>query len=119
VSIEPLIAYFHRSRFDYLALDFAGSSLRLSRDGAASNVQRGSARDIVAPSVGFVEAATGRDQFPRMGMPVAEGEPLFRLRRFTDTIEVRAPTGGTLEALLVEQGTFVEYGERIAVLRAA
>ena len=24
-----------------------------------------------------------------------------------------------LEALLVEQGTFVEYGERIAVLRAA
>src|SRR5690348_12169511 len=118
MPLETLIAYFHGSRFAYLALDFAGRSLRLSRQGADSDPQGGSACDMVAPSVGFLEMAIGRDQFPRVGMPVAEGEPLFRLRRFTDAIEVLAPIAGTLEALRVEQGTFVEYGERIAVLRA-
>ena len=119
MPLETLIAYFHGSRFAYLALEFAGRSLRLSREGEHSDSQHGSARDMVAPSVGFLETATGRDQFPRAGMLVAEGEPLFRLRRFTDSIEVLAPIGGTLEALLVEQGTLVEYGERIAVLRGA
>ena len=116
MTLEKLITYFHSSRFDYLALDFAGVSLRLARHQARC-AEHALARDVTAPSVGFIEAAVGRDHFPRDGMIVAEGEPLFTLRRFKDTIEVKAPIAGTVAAVSMTHGTFVEYGQRVAVLK--
>jgi biotin carboxyl carrier protein len=117
MTLEKLIAYFHGSRFDYLALDFAGVSLRLARNEALSAAQS-VVHEVLAPSVGFMEPAAGRDRFPTTGTIVAEGEPLFTLRRFRDTIEVKAPGAGTL-GVVATQGAFVQYGECIAAVKRA
>lgn len=114
---ERLTEYFQGSRFEYLALDYAGSSLRFSRarprsDGApAAEARTG---EVLAPGVGFIELPPGRDRFPQAGERVAEGEPLFAIRRFRDALEVTAPAAGTLASIQVNQGAFVEFGQPLA-----
>jgi len=116
--IERFIAYFHDSGFEYLALDFDGYSVRLSREplpqGAAASDRQ--SVGIVGPSVGFIALANGREHFPRAGVAVVAGEPLFTLRRFKSTMDVQAPAAGILRSVLVEEGSFVEYGQTLAIL---
>jgi biotin carboxyl carrier protein len=117
--IDWLIEYFHCSGFEYLALDHGGRSIRLSRKAASQEPHhRNAATAVLASSVGFVAKAKGRERFPRPGDIVAEGEPLFAIRRFRNAIELIAPAAGTLGAISIEEGAFVEFGEPLATITA-
>jgi biotin carboxyl carrier protein len=129
-SLERIVEYFERSRFDYLALDYGGKSLRLSRpvratevggiDGSGIAAQRGtSVMNVPAPTVGFVEVAAGRTRFPQAGDAVAKDEALFTLRRHKTVLTVGAAASGTLESVLVGEGDFVEFGQPLAMLSQA
>ena len=126
---ERLAEYFQSSRFEYLALDYAGSSLRISRaplaaDGASQRAARLApaiapdtrGESVLASSVGVVERAPGRTRFPAAGERVAEGECLFAIRRYKNSIEVKAPTSGSLASLAVGEGAFVEFGQPLATI---
>ncbi|MBI4193842.1 MAG: hypothetical protein HY526_02060 [Betaproteobacteria bacterium] len=128
-TFERLIEYFQTSRFQYLALDYAGSSIRLSRE-QPSNVG-GSLQDtresaaiagdtcaaqVLASSVGFVDLPPGRDRFPGAGEHVAEGDCLFAIRRFKNVVEVRAAAAGSLASILVTKDAFVEFGQPLATI---
>lgn len=128
-TFERLREYFRTSRFQYLALDYAGLSIRLSKEqgsnaGAALQDTRQpaaiaaetSAAQVLAPSVGFVDLPPGRDRFPEAGERVAEGDCLFVIRRFKDVVEVRAAAAGTLASVLVRKGVFVEFGQPLAAI---
>ncbi len=124
-SLERIVEFFERSRFDYLALAYAGKVLRLSRanrgpgadaiDETGGGAERGaSAVNVPAPTVGFVEA--GRARFPEAGDAVSENEALFTLRRYKSGVTVHAAASGTLESVLVSEGDFVEFGQPLATL---
>lgn len=124
--IEQLIAYFHSSRLQYLALDHAGWSIRLSREqpstGSGQAESKGvslaapAVTQVLAPAVGFIALAQGRNRFPEAGEPVAAGEPLFAVRRFKNTIEVRAAAAGALTSVRVTEGAFVEFAQPLATI---
>ena len=125
-SLERIVEFFERSGFEYLALDYAGKVLRLSRAIRAPDVHAiesehdaegvVSAVQVCAPSVGFVEAAAERARFPKAGDEVSKNEVLFTLRRHKSALTVRAATTGTLESVLVCEGDFVEFGQPLATL---
>lgn len=117
---ERLIEYFQSSRFEYLALDYAGGSVRLSRERpadahAAAEVTRESTR-VLASSVGFVELPAERQRFAEAGEHVAAGEVLFAIRRLRNVIAVSVPASGTVGSMLVSQGDFVEFGQPLATV---
>lgn len=123
--IEQLIAYFHSSRLQYLALDHAGWSIRLSREQPSTGSGQAESKgvslaapvtQVLAPAVGFIALAQGRNRFPEAGEPVAAGEPLFAVRRFKNTIEVRAAAAGALTSVRVTEGAFVEFAQPLATI---
>jgi biotin carboxyl carrier protein len=128
-AFKGVIEYFQTSGFEYLALDCAGSSIRLSRE-QPSNVggllhetresaavdERFAAAPILASTVGFVDFPPGRDRFFEAGEHVAEGDCLFAIRRFRNMVEVRAAAAGSLASLLVRKGDFVEFGQPLATI---
>ena len=109
-DLSCLIDYFNGSRFEYLALEYAGAALRLQREPASSIA-------LLAPAAGTIELPPQR---PRMqtGQPVRRGECLFVIRRFKSAIEVPASLDGRLTEISVEPGTFVEYGQALARLES-
>ena len=113
-----VVDYFQSSRFDYLALDYAGGSLRLSREPAthagASLAATSTATTVLATSVGFVELPGGRQRLAEAGEHVEQGEAVFAIRRFRDVVVVSAPTSGTVESVLVKRGDFVDFGQPLA-----
>lgn len=125
---ERLIEYIRASGFQYLALDYAGFSVRFSRDpstaGGALRVSRvsaagagqTSAAPVLAPSLGFVDLHPERARFPEAGEYTAEGECLFVIRRFKNVIEVRAAAAGSLASVMVKRGAFVEFGQPLATI---
>jgi multidrug efflux pump subunit AcrA (membrane-fusion protein) len=126
-SLERIAEYFQRSRFEYLALDYAGKSLRFSRDipsaepSGIAAIEPGTAGgasvlQVCAATIGFAEAAGGRGKFPKAGDAVSKNEALFILRRQKSVLTVRAVAGGTLESVLVSEGDFVEFGQPLATL---
>ncbi len=112
---DGLIDFFHRSSFQYLALDHGGASIRLARDEPGSDV----ATPVRAPSIGFVTLASGRRRFPQAGDRVARGEPILAIRKYRQTIEVVAPAAGSLASLAVAEGAFVEFGAPLATIAPA
>lgn len=126
---QRLVEYFQGSRFQFLALDYAGHSLRLSREerpsagsahrdvreGAAAAVTSGVAT-VLAASVGFVDLPPGRNRFPEAGESVAAGDCLFVIRRFRSEIEVRAGAAGLLASVMIGKGAFVEFGQPLATI---
>lgn len=130
-GFERLIEYIRASSFQYLALDYAGFSVRFSRDpsaaGGALRVSRGSAAaagqtsaaQVLAPSLGFVELHPGRARFPEAGECAAAGDGLFLIRRFKNVVEVKAAAAGTLASVWVERGAFVEFGQPLATIIGA
>lgn len=105
-TFERFAEYFQNSSFEYLALDYAGRSLRLSRERTR----------VLASSVGFIALPAGRERFPEAGAHVVEGEALFAVRRFRNVIAVRVPASGILESVLVSKGDFVEFGQPLATV---
>jgi biotin carboxyl carrier protein len=129
-SLKRIVEYFERSRFDYLALDYGGKSLRLSRpvhateagaiDETGLGAERGTSLvNVPAPTVGVVETAAARTRFPQAGDAVAKDEALFTLRRHKTVLTVGAAASGKLESVLVGEGDFVEFGQPLATLSQA
>lgn len=125
---ERIIEYIRTSSFQYLALDYAGFSVRFSRGpataGGALRVTRESAAvagqtsaaQVLAPSLGFVDLHPGRARFPEAGEYAAEGDCLFVIRRFKNVVEVKATAAGPLASVMVERGAFVEFGQLLATI---
>ncbi len=69
------------------------------------------ATDIIVPTLGeSVTEATVAKWFKAVGDPVAADEALVELETDKVTVEVNAPSGGTLEAISAEEGSEVEVG---------
>jgi biotin carboxyl carrier protein len=118
---KRLTEYFHRSRFDYLAIDLGEASLKLSRepadDARAAVVVNTSDTPLLSASVGFAEAPAGRKHFATRGERVKRGDVLFAVRRFKGVVPVTAPASGTVADVLVKPGEFVAFGQELARVR--
>jgi biotin carboxyl carrier protein len=115
-SLERIVEYFQTSRFEYLALDCTGGSIRLSRAAPGSDVAATDRIEVRASTVGFVDLPAGRARFPEIGDGVLESEALFAIRRFKDVITVSAAASGMLHSVLVSKGDFVEFAQPLATL---
>lgn len=118
-SFEGIIAYFRNSRFEHLALDYAGGSIRLSRDTPGTDIAATDRVEVRASTVGFVELPPGRARFPEAGDRVSENEVLFAIRGFRNVVTVSAAAGGTLDSVLVSAGIFVEFAQPLATVSRA
>jgi biotin carboxyl carrier protein len=108
VRLESILEFFRRSSFEYLALETAGQSLQLCREPMQPLAA------VRSPSVGVVDLAPGRKRLPRPGEHVDDGAVLFAVRRFQRVVQVRAPADGTIAAVHVDQGTFVQFDQLLA-----
>jgi len=104
---EQVAEFFRAAGLQYLALDYDGKSIRLSRAEPST---------VIAPTVGVVVAPEGGERYPAPGDTVAQGQTLFVIRRYRSEIAVRAPAAGTLVAVLVANGAFADYGQALAYL---
>lgn len=133
-GVIRVIEAIERAGVTAFALEVAGLSLRLRRDGARLVPDDGEARpadsppaeaadrqiDVVAPVLGVFYRKPAPDQPPLVdvGQQVEAGQVICVLEVMKTYHEVTAPQSGTLVAFLVEDGQFVEYGQAIARLEA-
>ena len=73
---------------------------------------------VISPLVGVVYHAPepGADIFVKVGDSVSEGDTLFIVEAMKTMNPIRAPRGGRIARILVENGAPVEYGEVLLVL---
>ena len=73
---------------------------------------------VVSPLVGVVFHAPepGAEPFARVGDSVSEGQTLFIVEAMKTMNPIKAPRGGRISRILVENGAPVEYGEVLLVL---
>ncbi len=73
---------------------------------------------VTAPMVGtiYVAPEPGAAPFVAQGASVQEGDTLFIIEAMKTMNPVRAPRSGTVNRVLVENETPVEYGEVLAVI---
>ena len=75
------------------------------------------ATHIIVPTLGeSIAAATVSKWFKRIGEAVMRDEPLVELETDKVTVEVSAPTGGTLESITVAEGAEVEVGSTLGAI---
>ena len=74
---------------------------------------------VKAPIVGtaYLAPQPGAPPFVRLGDSVAEGQPLLIIEAMKVMNPIPAPEAGTVEAILINDGQPVEYGEPLLVLR--
>jgi len=112
LDFAALVAYFEDSCFESLEITQTGASLRLWRDAARTAVA------LLAPRVGSVELASGRVGLPRAGDTVNRDEPLFTIRGFKASADVKAPASGRIASLSIASGDFVEFGQHLGMIEA-
>ena len=73
---------------------------------------------VSSPMVGTVFTAPepGAPAFVKVGDSVEEGDTLFIIEAMKVMNPIRAPRGGTVSDILVENGSPVEFGETLLVL---
>ncbi|MEE2981272.1 MAG: biotin/lipoyl-containing protein [Pseudomonadota bacterium] len=73
---------------------------------------------VASPMVGTVYSAPepGAPAFVTVGARVEEGDTLFVIEAMKVMNPIRAPHGGTVTHIMVENGTPVEFGETLLVL---
>ncbi len=73
---------------------------------------------VSSPMVGTVFTAPepGAPAFVKVGDHVEEGDTLFIIEAMKVMNPIRAPRGGTVSDILVENGSPVEFGETLLVL---
>ena len=73
---------------------------------------------VASPMVGTVYSAPqpGAPAFVTVGARVEEGDTLFVIEAMKVMNPIRAPRGGTVTHIMVENGTPVEFGETLLVL---
>ena len=74
---------------------------------------------VKAPMVGtaYLAPQPGDPPFVRLGEAVSEGQPLLIIEAMKVMNPIPAPEAGTVEAILINDGQPVEYGEPLLVLR--
>ncbi len=115
--LERVLERYRDGPFAYLALEYEGCSLLLSSAAAPAEARGVVAQPvpILAPSVGLVDPAPGRQHLHGPGDRVAKGDLLFVLRRFKRSIEVKAAATGRVQ-LSVAPGEFVEFGQALGTI---
>ncbi|MCF8480274.1 MAG: acetyl-CoA carboxylase biotin carboxyl carrier protein [Rhodospirillum sp.] len=73
---------------------------------------------VKAPMVGVVYHSNepGAAAFIKVGDKVTEGQTLVLIEAMKTFNPVRAPRGGTISAILVDDATPVEYGEPLVII---
>ena len=73
---------------------------------------------VVSPLVGiaFHAPEPGAEPFVKVGDTVSEGQTLFIVEAMKTMNPIKAPRGGRVASILIENGTPVEYGEVLLVL---
>lgn len=73
---------------------------------------------VISPLVGVVFQAPepGAEPFVKVGDSVSEGQTLFIVEAMKTMNPIKAPRGGRIARILVENGAPVEYGEVLLVL---
>jgi len=76
--------------------------------------------DVIMPALGMAQE-TGKvlRWLKHDGESVTKGEPLLEVETDKVTVEIEAPTGGTLAGVRAQEGTDVPVGTVIAVVLAA
>ncbi len=74
---------------------------------------------VSSPMVGTVFTAPepGAPAFVKVGDSVEQGDTLFIIEAMKVMNPIRAPRGGTVSEVLVENGSPVEFGETLLILR--
>ncbi|GAA4217888.1 2-oxoglutarate dehydrogenase E2 component (dihydrolipoamide succinyltransferase) [Sagittula marina] len=88
-----------------------------SEDGPASPSKGSESVDVMVPTLGeSVSEATVSTWFKKVGDSVEQDEMLCELETDKVSVEVPAPTSGTLTEILAEEGSTVEAGGKLAVM---
>ena len=74
---------------------------------------------VVSPMVGtvYLAAEPGADSFVKTGDKVKKGQTLLIIEAMKVMNPIPAPDAGTVEAILVNDGQPVEYGEPLLVIK--
>lgn len=86
---------------------------------AAAAPAADNARNAVpSPMVGtaYLSPAPGADPFITVGQTVREGQTILIIEAMKTMNQIPAPRAGTITAILVENGTPVEFGEPLVTL---
>ena len=85
--------------------------------GSSDDGAGGETVDVMVPSLGeSVTEAVVATWFKKVGDQVSADEPLCELETDKVSVEVPAPSAGTLSEILAEEGTTVEASAKLAVL---
>ncbi|MFZ1680338.1 MAG: biotin/lipoyl-containing protein, partial [Rhizobiaceae bacterium] len=73
---------------------------------------------VPSPMVGtaYLSPAPGADPFITVGQTVREGQTILIIEAMKTMNQIPAPRAGTITAILVENGTPVEFGEPLVTL---
>jgi acetyl-CoA carboxylase biotin carboxyl carrier protein len=73
---------------------------------------------VISPMVGVVYLAPepGAPRFVSVGQQVSAGQTLLLIEAMKTFNQIKAPKGGTVTRILVENSTPVEYGEVLLIL---
>jgi acetyl-CoA carboxylase biotin carboxyl carrier protein len=123
-ELASLLDAFEKYGFAELVVDVDGTRFEVSSgpgraDGAgeAARAPRGAPvhHDVLAPSVGILHLAPGHDEppFPEIGQPVRADQTVCVLEVADATLPVKAGIDGVVTAVHAEDGTLVEYGDRL------
>lgn len=75
--------------------------------------------EVTSPMVGtfYRRAAPGSDEFVKVGDPVSEGQTLCIIEAMKVMNEIKAERAGIVTAVLVDDGTPVQYGDPLFRIR--
>ena len=89
-----------------------------SQAAPSDNAEAGHPGSVVAPMVGtvFLAPEPGAAPFVKVGDNISEGDTLLIIEAMKVMNPIRAPRGGTVIRVLVENGGPVEYGQVMLVI---
>ena len=84
----------------------------------AVNIDSNHPGAVISPLVGvaFHAPEPGAEPFVKIGDSVSEGQTLFIVEAMKTMNPIKAPRGGRIARILIENGAPVEYGEVLLVL---
>ena len=125
-AVGEALSAIRESSIADLEVEWEGGSLRILREPGLVDAGRGSSLDLVTPTddrvvvasehVGVFHGGAG-GPFPGAGAWVSAGTPLGEIETPGMRNIVTAPIDGRVHEVLVDDGSAVEYGQRIAVMR--
>ena len=126
LAVEQVLATVRGTSITELEVDWGEGSLRLTREsaGAAPTVLELAPEGVISTEAQVTSAHVGifhRDaaKIPGPGDWVAAGSPLGEIETLGIRNSVTASAAGVIAEILVEDGTPVEYGQPLVIMRPA